>query len=822
MPKRRWVRAALVLAGIAAGQVVLYGPSLAGRTVLLPVDLLAQPRWYLPQTAAAGIVPHNVVLSDPVLQYEVQRQFAAAEIRAGRLPLWNPDNFAGSPIVDSYSPFRLLSYLVSAPIWLAWIQLLKSLVAGAGAFVFFRRVLAVGYWPAAVGAICYPVTGFFVLWQSYPLSATVAWLPWLLLATDRAVRRPAGWGPPALATMTCVVIASELDLAGQMLIASGVYALWAAFDELGRRRRAGASDRKLAVLKPLAATAAAWVLGCMLAAPYWLPLTEYLLSGSRVSERVGGTEERPPVGLTALPQMIFPEIYGSWQKGDVRLIGANRPESSAAAYTGLLATLFLAPLALSSRRHRSRVVLCSILGLLGLGWALNVPGLVQLLRLPGLNLMSHNRFVFVASFAILCLAVIGWTRLRRSAFEQRRWVAIPAALLALVAIWGSYRSIYLPEPLATQIERYMDTGQPVLNVTDGAELERIRHRFAGKYREVAARSVLVGLFWLAFRRGLERRRWFLPVIGVLLLADLLEAGYGWSPQCDPDLYYPEIEVLARLADAPDGRVLGIDCLPPNLNRRYRLREVRGYDAVDPARLIELLDAVRDPVSPVPDYARSMWLRPRTLEPSGDGVRLPAVFDLLGVRYLIFRGSPPEDMTATMAGDDYWVAENRRALPRAFVPRRTRVVAGSSQRLALLAAPDFDPRAVAYVETDLDLAGESRGTARIVEEIPNRVTVALELETPGLVVLSDLWHPGWRATLDGEPVDVLLANHALRGVVAPASASRLTFSYRPASLMLGIKLMFVALLAWAVWCWRASRGAALRPGHDRRDHEQGNA
>ena len=197
--KRRRVRVVagvtVVLAGIAFGQLVLYGPSLIGKTVLLPLDLLAQPRWYLPRTGETlKIVPQNIVLSDPVLAYEPQRQFAAAEIRAGRMPLWNPYNFTGSPMArwDHYSPFNLMYYLFPGPGVLAWIQLLKSLVAGFGAAFFFRRVLHVGFWPAAIGGICYPVTGFFVLWQGYPLSSVTAWFPWILLATDRTIRRPAG------------------------------------------------------------------------------------------------------------------------------------------------------------------------------------------------------------------------------------------------------------------------------------------------------------------------------------------------------------------------------------------------------------------------------------------------------------------------------------------------------------------------------------------------------------------------------------------------------------------------------------------------------
>ena len=87
--------------------------------------------------------------------------------------------------------------------------------------------------------------------------------------------------------------------------------------------------------------------------------------------------------------------------------------------------------------------------MVGLSWSLDVPGMVQLLRLPGLNLMSHNRFVFVTAFAILILAAAGLNALwqgnipARAGGSWRGWAArvdcrlVPPSHLA-----------FLPEPTA--------------------------------------------------------------------------------------------------------------------------------------------------------------------------------------------------------------------------------------------------------------------------------------------------------------------------------------------------------------------------------------
>ena len=132
---------------------------------------------------------HIFGCADPHLALERLPHHAFAlvdrkRLRAGRLPLWIPDIYAGAPFVvwDKYSPFSLVYTLFPAPLTLAWLQLLKSVVAGLGAYAFFHRVLGVGFWPAAVGAWCYPLTGFFIYWQGYPQTFVTAWFPWLLLA----------------------------------------------------------------------------------------------------------------------------------------------------------------------------------------------------------------------------------------------------------------------------------------------------------------------------------------------------------------------------------------------------------------------------------------------------------------------------------------------------------------------------------------------------------------------------------------------------------------------------------------------------------------
>ncbi|HEY5281883.1 MAG TPA: hypothetical protein VIM14_03745, partial [Polyangia bacterium] len=120
------------------------------------------------------------------------------------------------------------------------------------------------------------------------------------------------------------------------------------------------------------------------------------------------------------------------------------------------------------------------------------------------------------------------------------------------------------------------------------------------------------------------------------------------------------------------------------------------------------------------------------------------------------------------------------------------------RLTKLASPQFDPRAVAYVETPVVLHEQGAGRANIVSETPTEVNISLAMDTPGLIVLADRWDEGWRAHLDLTPVSILRTDHALRGVVVPQGTGTLRFTYQPSSFRIGLLLFAVALATLAGW------------------------
>ncbi len=216
-------------------------------------------------------------------------------------------------------------------------------------------------------------------------------------------------------------------------------------------------------------------------------------------------------------------------------------------------------------------------------------------------------------------------------------------------------------------------------------------------------------------------RWF-PVLAALLVGDLLWFDFNRSAQCNPALYYPRIPVLDQIAESVPGRVIGANCLPAPLAVMADLTDIRGYDAVDPARMVHLLKTAAGPGEEY-HFAAVQRLTPKvTIQPPGL-IQLAPVLNLLDVRYLVIQGVPPPDFHPPFQGDGYWILVNSNALPRAFVPRSVEIVSNDREELGRLASPQFDPAEIAYVESPVDLPDSCRGLARITNETPTQIMVS---------------------------------------------------------------------------------------------------
>ena len=360
------MRALILSLGLLLPQVVLYWPSLCGLKILLPLDVLQQDAFYLPVAPEfRPFAAENAVLADEITVFEPFRRFAVDEVRAGRLPLWNPYNFCGAPFLAAnqpalFSPFHVLDYLFPGTWIIAWNQVLKSMVAGIGAFLFFRIAIGGGFWPAAIGAWCFPLSGFMMQWQGYTLTHVMAWFPWILLAVDSTVRRPWGFATVGLALVTAAILVSgHAAMAVQILLVVGPYGLWRVVAEYRVQRSTWRQ-----VVSASLALVAGWALGRCCPLRRVCPRPKYMRHSYRLATRQSGYKEAPGIGHMALPQFVIPDFYGSERKHDVFLYDGNRLESGASGYVGAMLTFFLVPLGWQNRKQRGAFFFWLVAGVL--------------------------------------------------------------------------------------------------------------------------------------------------------------------------------------------------------------------------------------------------------------------------------------------------------------------------------------------------------------------------------------------------------------------------------------------------------------------------
>ena len=159
-------------------------------------------------------------------------------------------------------------------------------------------------------------------------------------------------------------------------------------------------------------------------------------------------------------------------------------------------------------------------------------------------------------------------------------------------------------------------------------------------------------------------------------------------------------------------------------------------------------------------------------------------------------------------------ENPAAADRAFLAPAVENVPDAETAMSRLAATR-DLRRTVFVEDGNACRGDAtfpsdaepgRLTALILS--PNRVNILYEARTAGVLVLTDAYSQGWRATLDGREVPILRVDGAFRGVcVAEPGAHRVQFDYRPPFWRLALALFAAGAMSVL---GLASRRSVARP------------
>ncbi len=585
--RHRWPLLILVLAPLIA-----LWPGLTG----LAVGPFDQIRQMAPWNGPKPIQPWDVLMADSVLQSHVWRTLVLDAWGKGQLPLLNPYEFGGTPLLANsqsggfYPPHIILGLLHVpagfAGFLLAWFHLA---LAGLGLNALVRRLG--GSAPAGLtGGLLFSLSPFMLGWTALSsVISTLAWLP-LALACVTDVTNRKSW----LALTACI---SMMLLAGHLQFSAyGIGAIvLMALPLSSPQRKAGASDGRGPSLLLLKAGAvfAALAFGFALAAPQVLPV----LAWSKESHRRNSPTEKgyqDYIGSAIKPYELanlgHPMALGSprepIQVGGQTIAtywpplvkpGANFAESAISLGAVAFALLFAVPW--RRRETWSLAALGGLAFLLAIGTPLN-----RLLYffVPGWS--STGSPGRIESIFVLCACVLAGLAVDRLS-EKKAQIAAGAGLVVALLL-----AFVLP------------------GLAEATEA-------AAALRGAATASVLPSLLIALCLAGgavflSKKSLWAIPAGAVLVAAwthALILVPFGVPlepPKGDPDAR------IAVVNDQWDILTARPALLPPNLASLGGLHEISGYDSLTSRTEVEMLRTASGSNDPAPPAnGNMMFVKP---------------------------------------------------------------------------------------------------------------------------------------------------------------------------------------------------------------------
>ena len=707
-------------------------------------------------------------------------RFAAASLKGGLLPLWNPHLYSGAPFLADmqaglFYPFNLILFLIAPEFpyeTLQWMVVLHVFLAGLFMYVCLRylepsRPVRV---PAALaGAIAYMFSDLFIVhFGNLNLVAVAAWLPLIFLLFWRALRtRSLVFAVGGGVVYGISTLEGHLQITLYIALALVVAVI---VEAVTARRPWRGWAWSILVLIITAAVAIG------LSALVLFPTFEYARLSPR-AELPYQEAARYSLEPGLLGEMLVPALFNSREPS----IYWGVWDRVAVGYLGIF-PLILAGLAVMMRRGR-RIALFASLAvvafLLALGGASILHGWAYRL-LPGFDqIRAPARAVFLVNFALAALAALaldlflGPLDVRARGVFRGVWRGLLwfAATAILIGVAWAYLVIYQAQG-----------GDPILFWRVSA---------AGSGVIFALLMLVASLAWLWARRTGRLRLKVLAWLAMgLIFLDLASVGaytdLGTKP---PTAGFDHPEIVEFLRSEPglfriDSRTDVWGAWQPSLALLAGLYDVGGVD---------------NPLV-VADVAR-FW--------EGTGGRSTRLYDLFGVRYVLGSKEVTLDwdkFSLAFDGDpDVDVYRNEMALPRAFVVHRAAVAADHEDAWARIQQPGFDPATTVVLEggAPLDHQRDVQATVEVLHYEPNALEIEVDSEAEGYLFLSDPFYPGWQAEVDGEAATILRANYAFRAVPVPAGSHTVTMAFRPGSWYAGlvISALTVAILLilgmWAV-------------------------
>jgi hypothetical protein len=234
---------------------------------------------------------------------------------------------------------------------------------------------------------------------------------------------------------------------------------------------------------------------------------------------------------------------------------------------------------------------------------------------------------------------------------------------------------------------------------------------------------------------------------------------------------------------------------------FHLQDIQGYNPVQIKKYVELFDAINTTEQ---SYHAANVL--------AGGLDSP-LLDLLNVRYIVIPreygpGRPDlahlvQRLPTVYSDEDTRILENPNALPRAWIVHEAEQEEGDGENpdediLSLFAIRLADPAETVLLTgepPELEEVGDDAAeSVEVISYEADEIRLRVTAEATGMVVLGEVWDPGWKATVDGTSTKLYPADAVFRGVVVEPGTHEIVLRYPATSAKASLLLYLIPLLA----------------------------
>jgi len=714
-------------------------------------------RDYYSDNYPRGIPFENSLVTDPVRQQYVWKELAISQMKEGQLPLWNPYNFSGYPLLANFQsgvfyPLNFMMFIF--PFEYAWTLFIISQPLLAFVFMFlYLRNLKISKLGSLIASVGFSFSGYFVSWLEWGnIVSTGLWLPLVLLSIDRIMNSGTTdirsfknkWSLIFIFSLASALFAGHLQTFLYLSLVSLAYFILRLFE--------------IKKIEKIIVFLVSLFLFAVITAIQWVPTLQMINLSARSYDQVSSSVEGWFIPWQNLIQFIAPDFFGNpatlnywgvWNYGE--FIG----------YIGIL-PLILMTLALIFIRTRIagffKLILLSSILFSFPSFISNIP---FALEIPFLSSAQPTRMVYVICFSGLVLAGYGFDYY----LKNKSKILFPILLLG--AILGLL--VYL-----TKIDNSHLLSWGIAN-------ENIMVSFSNLRFPIIIFSSLMLLFIaLIFSEKKFKNKRISQVIVLLLilvfLGDIYRFAGKYTVFSKKDYLFPSTKSLDYLkGQEGQFRIMETDSriLPPNFSASYELQSIDGYDPLYLLRYGELVAAIgRNNPQIDPPFGFNRIITPQNYEKN--------LLNLFNVRFVLSLSDINNiNYEKVFEEGETKIYENKKAMDRAFFVERTIGVADKYDAVVKYFDEVNNLSKVAIVENEryksFDKIWDSEAEAKISYYSPSKVVIQVNNKNEGFLILSDSFYPTWRVSIDGAKSSIYRVNYNFRGVIVPARSTEVIFT-----------------------------------------------